>query len=131
MVVGRYYMPFAPHYAFSAHPSFPLHPKVSRQWALDTYSTVSVEKASGKGVIFTLLLTAVHVYVPLCVPNKWCWCPPYFLTVQATFREVLRLSMLLYRRPSFYFSIFNTTSLTAFQIYRWIMHGDCIAVLFA
>ena len=35
-------MPYAPHYAFSAHPPLPLHPKVPRPWALDTYYTVIV-----------------------------------------------------------------------------------------
>ena len=39
MVVGGYYMPFAAHYAFSAH-DLQLHPKVPHPWALDTYSTV-------------------------------------------------------------------------------------------
>ena len=34
-------MPFAPHYAFSAHPPLLLHPKVPRPWALDMYSMVS------------------------------------------------------------------------------------------
>ena len=52
MVVGGYYMPFAPHYAvYSAHPPLPLHPKVPRPWALDTYSTVSL-----------LILTYAHAH---------------------------------------------------------------------
>ena len=33
-------MPFADEYVVSAHPPLPLHSKVPRPWALDTYSTV-------------------------------------------------------------------------------------------
>ena len=33
-------MPFADEYVVSTHPTLPLYPKVSRPWALDTYSTV-------------------------------------------------------------------------------------------
>ena len=33
-------MPFADEYVLNAHPPLPLHPKVPRPWALDTYSTV-------------------------------------------------------------------------------------------
>ena len=48
-------MPFALHYAFSAHPPLPLHAKVSRPWALDTYSTVVFQNADvdygGGGVV--------------------------------------------------------------------------------
>ena len=39
-VVGGYYMPFVDGYVVSAHPPLPLHSKVPRPWALDTYSTV-------------------------------------------------------------------------------------------
>ena len=35
-------MPFADKYIVSAHPPLPLHSKVPRPWALDTYSTVQV-----------------------------------------------------------------------------------------
>ena len=41
-MVGGYYMPFADIYVVSAHPPLPLHSKVPRPWALDTYSTVIV-----------------------------------------------------------------------------------------
>ena len=33
-------MPFADGYVVSTHPPLPLHSKVPRPWALDTYSTV-------------------------------------------------------------------------------------------
>ena len=36
-------MPFADEYVVSAHPPLPLHSKVPRPWALDTYSTVYTE----------------------------------------------------------------------------------------
>ena len=46
-------MPFADEYIVSAHPPLPLHSKVPRPWALDTYTTVQkfvscpVQKTNG------------------------------------------------------------------------------------
>ncbi len=47
-------MPFADEYVVSAHPSLPLHSKVPRPWALDTYSTVIGIFAALKIYIFSL-----------------------------------------------------------------------------
>ena len=61
-------MPFADGYVVSAHPPLPLHSKVPRPWALDTYSTVvawlfdSVMNTHiGMHAYFTYTSISIHV----------------------------------------------------------------------
>ena len=51
-MVGGYYMPFTPHYAFSTHPPLPLHPKVPRPWVLDMYMYVLYGIVIGRNLFF-------------------------------------------------------------------------------
>ena len=50
-------MLFADEYVLSAHPPLPLHPKVPRPWALDTYSMLYVLVRDMAGTKFLLFVT--------------------------------------------------------------------------
>ena len=65
-------MPYAPHYAFSAHPPLPLHPKVPRPWALDTYSTVATEavKVSCGNVTVSIAKVPRHIILHVAIAAK-------------------------------------------------------------